>query len=280
MLNRIALVTALALCPLASQAQVTPLVVSGQWEYHDASQKETDEGVSLCFRLDAASTARNPQLRQFGGALCVSNPAEGAKLLGIAQGPHRAGCGYNVKGEAAVVLSGLRVLPEDEMYDERLEARLADVKAKRTTSPLTSDCGNKELVVSAGFKSIYDAIAALKAHSDYASLSVSDFVRVDAASGLAELDASTQMFLPPGSADTLVTYYDGNSGLHELNVYRYDGRQWRDVSRDLLPSYTTDATRFRGTNYYLDGTDSAVKVRSLPAKKAWRYSGGRFVPEN
>jgi len=275
MLNRITLATALALSPLASQAQVTPLVVSGQWEYRDASQKETDEGVSLCFHLDAASTARSPQLRQFGGALCVSNPAEGARLLGIAQTPRRTGCGYTAKGDAAMVLSGLRVLPEDEMYDERLEARLADVKAKRTTSPLASDCGNKESVTSAGFKSIYDAIAALKAHPDYASLSVSDFVRVDAASGLAELDASTQMFLPPGSTDTLVMYTENNAGTPFLAVERFDGRQWRDVSAATLPGYVNK----NGTNYYLDGAGSAVKVRSLPAKKAWRYSDGRFSQE-
>lgn len=275
MLNRIALATALALCPLASQAQVTPLVVSGQWEYRDASQKETDEGVSLCFRLDTASTARSPQLRQFGGALCVSNPAEGAKLVGIAQGPQRAGCGYSAKGEADVVLSGMRVLPEDEMYDERLEARLVDVKAKRATSPLTSDCSNDELAVSTGFKSIYDAIMALKAHSDYASLAVSDFVRVDAASGLAELDASTQMFLPPGSTDTLVIYTENNAGTPFLTVERFDGRQWRDVSAATLPGYVNR----NGSNYYLDGAGGIVKVRSLPAKKAWRYSGGRFVQE-
>lgn len=275
MLNRIALGTALALCPLASQAQVTPLVVSGQWEYLDASQKETDEGVSLCFRLDTASTARSPQLRQFGGALCVSNPAEGAKLVGITQGPQRAGCGYSAKGEAAVVLSGMRVLPEDEMYDERLEARLVDVKAKRVTSPLTSDCSNDELAVSAGFKSIYDAIMALKAHSDYASLAISDFVRVDAASGLAELDASTQMFLPPGSTDTLVIYTENNAGTPFLTVERFDGRQWRDVSAATLPGYVNR----NGSNYYLDETDGVVKLRNLPAKKAWRYSEGRFVQE-
>lgn len=275
-MNRIALITALALCPMVSQAQVAPLTVSGQWEYRDASQKETDEGISLCFQLDAASTARSPQLRQFGGALCVSNPAEGARLLGIAQGPQRVGCGYSANGEAAVVLSGLRVLPEDEMYDERLEARLADVKAKRTTSPLASDCSNKELVVSAGFKSIYDAIAALKAHPNYANLSVSDFVRVDAASGLAELDASTQVFLPPGSTDTLVMYTENNVGTPFLTVERFDGRRWRDVSAATLPGYVNR----NGSNYYLDESGSTVKVRSLPAKKTWRYNGGRFVAEN
>lgn len=276
MLNRIALVVALVLFPLASQAQVAPLAVSGQWEYRDASQKETDEGINLCFRLDAASTARSPQLRQFDGALCVSNPAEGAKLLGITQGSQRAGCGYSAKGEAAVVLSGLRVLPEDEMYDERLEAHLADVKSKRTTVPLTSDCGNKELAASAGFKNIYDAIVALKVHPDYASLSVSDFVRVDAASGLAELDASTQLFLPPGSADTLVMYTENNAGTPFLTVERFDGRQWRDVSAATLPGYVNR----NGSNYYLDTTGGDVKVRSLPAKKAWRYSSGRFVSES
>lgn len=275
MLNRIVLVTASVLCPLASQAQVTPFVVSGQWEYRDASQKETDEGVSLCFRLDTASTARSIQLRQFGGSLCVSNPAEGAKLLGIAQVTYRAGCGYGAKGEAAVVLSGLRVLPEDEMYDERLEARLADVKAKRTTSPLTSDCGDKELAASVGFKNIYDAIAALKVHSDYANLSASDFVHVDAASGLAELDASTQMFFPPGSTDTLVMYTENNAGTPFLTVERFDGRQWRDVSAATLPGYVNR----NGSNYYLDGSGGAVKVRSLPTKKVWRYSDGRFIQE-
>ncbi|MCI2260909.1 hypothetical protein [Xanthomonas indica] len=276
MLNRIVLATALALFPLASQAQVSPLVVSGQWEYRDASQKETDEGVNLCFQLDAASTSRSPQLRQFGGALCVSNSAEGSKLLGIAQAPQRTGCGYSAKGEATVVLSGLRVLPEDEMYDERLEARLADVKAKRTMLPLTSDCGNNSgLAASAGFKSIYDAIAALKAHSDYASLSVSDFVLVDAASGLAELDASTQIFLPPGSTDTLVVYTENNTGTPLLTVERFDGRQWRDVSAATLPGYVNR----NGSSYYLDVNGGTVKVRSLPAKKAWRYSGSRFVQE-
>ncbi len=275
MLNRIALVVALALYPLASQAQVAPLAVSGQWEYRDASQKETDEGVNLCFQLDTASTARSPQLRQFGGALCVSNPAEGAKLLRLAQVARRAGCAYSAEGVASIVLSGLRTLPEDEMYEERLEAHLMLVTANRTTSPLASDCGDKASAVTPSFKSIHDAIAALKAHPDYANLSVSDLVRVDAASGLAELDASTQMFLPSGSTDTLVMYTENNVGTPFLTVERFDGRQWRDVSVAVLPGYTNK----NGSNYYLDGTGGAVKVRSLPAKKAWRYSEGRFVPE-
>lgn len=129
------------------------------------------------------------------------------------------------------------------------------------------------------FKSIRDAIAELWAHSDYANLREVDFSRIDVARGIAEVDASTQMFLPPGSTDMLVTYYEGNSGLHELIAYRYDGNQWRDISREVLPGYQADASRFRGTNYYLDSAGDTVKVRSLPAKKAWRYSGGRFVQE-
>ncbi|MDF9441089.1 energy transducer TonB [Stenotrophomonas acidaminiphila] len=138
----------------------------------------------------------------------------------------------------------------------------------------------EESTSSIRFKSIRDAIAELWAHSDYANLREADFSRIDVARGIAEVDASTQMFLPPGSTDTLVTYYEGNSGLHELIAYRYDGNQWRDVSREVLPGYQADASRFRGTNYYLDGAGGTVKVRSLPAKKAWRYSGGRFVQES
>ncbi len=137
----------------------------------------------------------------------------------------------------------------------------------------------EESTSSIGFKSIRDAIAELWAHSDYANLRETDFSRIDVARGIAEVDASTQMYLPPGSTDTLVTYYEGNSGLHELIAYRYDGKQWRDISREVLPGYQADASRFRGTNYYLDGAGGTVKVRSLPAKKAWRYSGGRFVQE-
>lgn len=274
MLNRIVLVAAVALSPLATQAQGIPLAASGQWEYSDASQKETDEGVTLCFRLDAESIARSPQLKQFGGALCVSNPAEGAKLLGIVQGPRRAGCGYSAKGDATVALSGVRVLPEDEMFDERLEARLAGVKAERITLPLTSDCGDQAMAAASGFKSVYDAIAALKAHPDYASLSASDFVRVDAASGLAELDASTQMFLPSGSTDTLVMYTENNVGTPFLTVERFDGRQWRDVSAAVLPGYVNK----NGSNYYLDSGSGQVKVKDVRTRRAWSYSSGRFVP--
>jgi len=276
MLNRIALVVAMVLFPLASQAQVAPLAVSGQWEYRDASQEETDEGISLCFQLDAASTARSPQLRHFGGTLCVSNPAEGAKLLRLAQVARRAGCTYSAGGMASIFLSGLRTLPEDEMYEERLEARLMLVTANRTTSPLASDCGDESSAVIPSFKSIHDAIAALKAHPDYSSLSMSDFSRVDAVSGLAELGASTQMLLPPGSSDTLVMYTENNVGTPFLTVERFDGRQWRDVSDTTLPGYVNR----NGSNYYLDVSGGAVKVRNLPARKAWRYSGGRFVAEN
>jgi len=137
----------------------------------------------------------------------------------------------------------------------------------------------EESTSSIGFKSIRDAIAELWAHSDYANLRETDFSRIDVARGIAEVDASTQMYLPPGSTDMLVTYYEGNSGLHELIAYRYDGNEWRDISREVLPGYQADASRFRGTNYYLDSAGDTVKVRSLPAKKAWRYSGGRFVQE-
>jgi len=277
MLKRITLVSALALVPFASQAQ-TLLNVSGQWEYRDASKMETDEGLNLCFQMDSSSIARSPQLRQHGGALCVSNPSAGAKLLGLPQGVAKSGCRYDAKGVASVGLTALTLLPEDEMYDARLQARLVSVKDNRIVSPLTPNCGTTE-GASSSFNNIHDAIAALKTHPDFDTLSASDFARIDAVKGLAELDAATQIFLPPGSADTLVTYHDGNSAIHELTAYRYAGGKWLNVSREVLPGYQEDVARFRGTNFYLDGRSGTPTVRTLPDKRAWQYANGRFVPE-
>lgn len=97
---------------------------------------------------------------------------------------------------------------------------------------------------------------------------------MDAASGLAELDASTQMFLPPGSTDTLVMYTENNAGTPFLTVERFDGRQWRDVSAATLPGYVNR----NGSSYCLDGAGGAVQVQSLPAKKVWRYSERAIRP--
>lgn len=277
MLTRLAIVTSLAIVPVSSQAQ-GPVTITGQWEYHDASHMETDEGLSLCFQLDAASVARNPQLQRLDGAFCLSNPSEGAKLLGVVQNSQMPGCKYIAKGTATVALTNVTLLPEDEMYDERVEARLIQVSLNSLTSSLRSDCDHRANA-SKGFASIHDAINALKTHPSYAGTSASDFVRIDASNGYAELDASTQMWLPPGSSNTLVTYYEGNSGLHELSVYRYEVGQWRNVSRDALPGYTENTSQFRGTNFYLENRGGKPVVVSLPGKKLWRFSEGRFVSE-
>lgn len=277
MLTRLAIAASLAIVPISSPAQGL-LTVTGQWEYHDASRMETDEGLNICFQLDAASVARNPQLQQLGGALCLSNPSEAAKLLGVVPTAQKSGCKYIAKGTASVVLANVKLLPEDEMYDERIEARLMQVRVNRVTFPLGSDC-DRLADASKGFTSIHDAIAALRTHPSYAGTLSSDFVRIDASNGFAELDASTQIWLPPGSSNTLVTHYEGNSGLHELNVYRYEDGKWRNVSRDALPGYTENASQFKGTNFYLENRGGKPVVRSLPGKKAWRFSEGRFVLE-
>ncbi|MCU1055340.1 hypothetical protein JAK47_12450 [Stenotrophomonas maltophilia] len=274
MLNRFAIAVSLAFVPLCSQAQ-SYLTVTGQWEYHDASRMETDEGLNVCFQLDATSVARNPQLQQLGGALCLSNPSEGAKLLGVVQAAQGPGCKYVAKGTATVVLANVRLLPEDDMYDERIEARLLRVRVNRVTSPLGSDCDRRSN--SQGFASINEAIAALGTHPGYAGVSASDFVRIDASNGYAELDASTQMWLPRAASNMLVTYYEGNSGLHELGVYRYEGGRWRNASSDVLPGYTESVRQFKGTNFYLDSSNGRPVLRSLPGRDAWTYANGRFA---
>ncbi len=274
MLTRLAIVASLAIVPLPSVAQGL-LTVTGQWEYRDASRMETDEGLNVCFQLDAASVARNPQLQQLGGVLCLSNPSDAAKLLGVVPSGQKPGCKYVAKGTASVVLANVKLLPEDEMYDERIEARLMQVRVNRVTSPLGSDCDRRS--TSQGFASINEAIAALGTHPGYVGVSASDFVRIDASNGYAELDASTQMWLPRGASNMLVTYYEGNSGLHELGVYRYEGGRWHNASSDVLPGYTESAKHFKGTNFYLDSSNGRPVLRSLPGREAWTYANGRFA---
>lgn len=287
MIKKIFLVTVSIAFPCALQAQGSALTVPGQWEYADATQQATGEGLRLCIRADEQAAKQSSLLGRVEGRLCVSNPEDAPELLGFPVPDKKPDCAHRAKGNASFVLSELAILPEDEMYPERLEARLISVGENRITQPLETSCFDwttGEDVIQGisfdGFKSIHDAIDALKSHASYADLSLSDFIRVDSASGRAELDASTQMLLPSGSSDTLVFYYEGNSGLHELSVHRYDGRAWSNISLDVLPEYTEDVSHLRGTSYFLDSSDGQVKVRDVETKRAWHYNGTRFVPEN
>lgn len=140
-------------------------------------------------------------------------------------------------------------------------------------STLTDE--SQKSVLSSGFGSIRDAISELWAHPDYANLKAEDFERIEPSRGLAEIDASTQIFLPPGSKDTLVIYTENNAGVPFLRVDRFDGRQWRDVSAATLPGYTAG----EGTNFYLDTANAKVIVRSTRTKQAWHYTNGQFAAE-
>lgn len=273
MQTRSALLATLTLLAFAHPAQSTPQTVTAQWEYIDASRMETDEGTNLCLQLDRTSTARLPQSQRFGGKFCVSNPSDAARLLGIGS-TRKEGCRYSAKGQATITLSNIQLLPEDEIYEERLEADLVAIRQNTVTDPLSDSC-NANTGAAGGFHDVRAAVRALASHPDYRGLTDSDFASIDEAAGLAELDASTQMYLPEGSTDTLIIYTENNAGTPFLTVERFDGRQWRDVSAATLPGYVNR----NGSNYYLDGAGGVVKVRSLPAKKAWRYSGGRFVQE-
>ena len=119
MQTRNALLTTLTLLAFAHSAQSAPLTVTAQWEYTDASRMETDEGTNLCLQLERASITRIPQSQRFHGRFCVSNSSEAARLLGIGS-TRKEGCRYSAKGQATITLSNIQLLPEDEMYEERL----------------------------------------------------------------------------------------------------------------------------------------------------------------
>lgn len=273
MQTRIALLATLGLLVFAHPAQSAPQTIGAQWEYTDASRMETDEGTSLCLQLERASIARIPQSQRFNGMFCVSNPSDAALLLGIG-GTRKDGCRYSAKGQATITLSNIQLLPEDEMYDERLEADLVAVRQNTVTLPLTDSCkGSAESA--SGFHDVRAAVRALASHADYQGLKDSDFANIDEATGLAELDASTQMYLPEGSTDTLVIYTENNAGTPFLTVERYNAQGWSDVSAAVLPGYSNR----NGSNYSLDTSGRTPTIKGGQPKANWKYVGGRFVRE-
>ncbi len=273
MQTRNALLTTLTLLAFAHSAQSAPQTVTAQWEYTDASRVETDEGTSLCLQLERASITRVPQSQRFNGRLCVSNPSDAARLLGI-RSTRKEGCRYSAKGQANVSLSNIQLLPEDEMYDERLEANLVAVSQNTFTHALTNSC-DANAGTAGGFQDVRAAIRALASHPRYQGLADSDFASIDEANGLAELDASTQMYLPKGSIDTLVIYTENNAGTPFLTVERYGGGRWLDVSAVVLPGYTNR----NGTNYYLDSSTQGTTVRDVRERRKWTYQLGKFSSE-
>lgn len=134
MQTRNALLATLTLLAFAHSAQSAPLTVTAQWEYTDASRMETDEGTNLCLQLERASITRIPQSQRFHGRFCVSNPSDAARLLGIGS-TRKEGCRYSAKGQATITLSNIQLLPEDKMYEERLEADLVAVRQNTLTPP-------------------------------------------------------------------------------------------------------------------------------------------------
>lgn len=189
-------------------------------------------------------------------------------------------CAYITDATVRVKKSGIREDDEGGIHYGLTLVSVTSSSGQRLTcqqNPESSTPNVGGVSASINFKSINDAIKALKKLPDYSTTSVSDFARVDVATGLAELDASTQMYLPPGSTDTLVIYTENNVGRPFLTVERFNGQRWSDVSASVLPGH---AAKGGGSNYYLDTSGSIPKVRNVRTKKAWQYMNGKFAPEH
>ena len=130
----------LALAPFTLAAGNSKVQVAVEWSYVDASRQETDEGLNLCMSLvSMASIRAMPQAGRFNDRFCLSNPQDAARLLGLAGTP-QPGCRATAKGTAYMWLDSIEVLPEDEMYEERLVARLVSIEEHTITGPLASAC--------------------------------------------------------------------------------------------------------------------------------------------
>ena len=193
--------------------------------------------------------------------------------------PAKCTDGRRVAGRVRIPVD-FSISSNDDSYEDAPIAEPARDDANRKSgASLTARSGTRSASVT-GFGDIREAIAALRTHPDYAGISAADFGGIDEKRNLAQLDASTSIFLPPGSHDTVVIYYEGNSGRHELTVHRLEDGQWQDVSRQALASYERNSSRYRGTNYILDTSKPEVKVHRLyPNRRAMTFGGRSFWPE-
>jgi hypothetical protein len=129
----------LLLMPLSLNAQGRKVEVSVDWSYVNASAQETDEGINVCVSLASmASIRKMPEAGKYD-EFCLSNPEDAGIMLGVSVSP-KSQCRYTAKGTAYVWLDNIDVLPEDEMYDERLQARLVSVEESSITEPVSMSC--------------------------------------------------------------------------------------------------------------------------------------------
>lgn len=260
--------------PAHSQSQTPPFEAS--WEYVDASRMQTDEGVSVCLVVDKVVASSHQLLRRFDGHLCLSNDQDALRMLGVRAPRLEDDCRYTASGRIKAVLTNIAVLPVNEMEPERLEGRLARVITSTTTSALKSEC-SQSTSSNVHFGTIMDAIfQLLSTNPEYDEYLAANFERIDEKVGLASVDASHQIYLPPGSADTLVVYQESNHGTPYLSVIRFDGNTWVDVSSLTLRGYSNDY----GSNYRLDDSNNFPVVRHVDSGKIANYNGEYFEIDN
>lgn len=63
--------------------QSSPQIFAAAWTYAGARGKGTDEGQVLCLRVNPQGLGWTPVFKRFNGQMCVSNPEEGRRMLGL-----------------------------------------------------------------------------------------------------------------------------------------------------------------------------------------------------
>lgn len=265
----------------AQQAQRLQLV--GTWVFADARQQETDEGLRFCFQANSLTRLQHPQLRRLEGNLCVTNPLKALGDMKVTLPQLAPTCAFRGEGSGWLTVQGLRVLPEDEMYEERIEATLVELSFPKIIQSFRTVCGygdEEQEEVATVFDDVRHAI---DSNPDFSEM-LSAYSQYVPEHSYMTLGVEHTIWLPNGKADVVVWMAEGNSALHQLTVHRQVNGQWRNDSALLLPGYQNELDnpprggwRWRGTNYSLQLRNGAPYLHRLDTGREYRYDGKSFV---
>ena len=142
MIRRSFLLCFLLLHPAFVDAQqISPQVLTAAWTYSDARGGGTDEGQVLCLKVNPQGLGWSRLFKRFNGQMCVRNPEEGRRMLGLVADREAVSCARpEAEGIALVTVTQVVILPEDKMFFERLEGTLLAASDVVIRKPFGTNC--------------------------------------------------------------------------------------------------------------------------------------------
>lgn len=254
--------------------------ISGNFVY----ASDMDSGTYMIIAVNASDRAQNPLIIKYKD-INARNVEKLSEIIGLQApeaDPSTDDFCKSYEGTAEFIISDLKV-EKRSVYGEETETEkvlYGSVKSASSVKLIRQECSKSKVSKvlrsssaatpqKGGFANVIDAAKSLGFETDEA--------KVDLRKGLLEVDASSQVFLPPGSNDVVITYKENNRGTPLLAVYRYANSQWKSVGSSMLPNFGSSENSSR---YSLEFYNvSKVFIRNVETKKAYIFSNGRFEAE-